>query len=146
LTDGPHMPWTAEQAAAMASTGGFARAKAIKTRAENARLAQIQAAQHVAENYVGIQLTRTRKQIEICNDLLEDPGLDWKARKATADAKARLYEIEAALANRPKPGAFRPSKERVRAPVDVDPIGQETRAPAGPKKSAETEGPIVPKL
>lgn len=63
-------------------------------------------------DYVAAQLARTRKQIEICNDILEDPATDWKARKATADAKARLYEIEAALAGRPKPGMLRPVAQR----------------------------------
>lgn len=64
-----------------------------------------------ADEYTAQQLVRTRKQIDLLNDMLEDPELDWKARKAAADAKGRLYEIEAALANRPGPGNRRPTPE-----------------------------------
>lgn len=83
-----------------------------------------------AEAYVARQLSRTRKQIDLLNDRLDDPKLDWKAVKAIADAKARLYEIEAALAGRPKPGNLKPT------------------APARPRRYAvqeqATESPAAP--
>lgn len=86
-----------------------------------------------AEEYVSKQLLRTRKQIDLLNDRLDDPGLDWKAVKAIADAKARLYDIEAALANRPKPGMLRPVAQRA---------GKRNYASQGPPANWDTPVPV----
>lgn len=138
----PKHLWTPDQAKAAAALATAKRVQAAKDR-RNGKTAMPQMPEPLPqvppETYVSQQLSRTRKQIDLVNDMLEDPGVDWKARKALADAKARLYEIEAALAGRPKPGQLRPQAERPRrqVPSDYGPV----TPPASPVLPAPAEPP-----
>lgn len=63
------------------------------------------------ETYRVSQLARTREGLAaLWSDF--DRTIDAKERKFLADAIARLSDVEFALAKRPKPGAFRPTREK----------------------------------
>ena len=69
------------------------------------------------DDYTVQRLARTRKQIEMLDEQLEEAP-DARAVKAIADALARLVEIERVLAGRPLPGSRRPGRERPAGPTD----------------------------
>jgi hypothetical protein len=74
------------------------------------------------EQYRLTRLARTREQIEQLDKQLE-AETDPKAIKSLADALARMVDVEFALAKRPKPGAFRPVREKqARASQQQGPI------------------------
>ncbi len=137
----PRHLWTASEAKAFASAG--ARAKNAKCKL--AKEAAIEPPPLPPDEYVASQLSRTRKQIDLLNARLESPGVDWKEVKALSDAKARLYDIEAALAGRPKPGQLRPASPRAngaqRRPAMPTGYVQEHAQPASPGQAPTTEHP-----
>lgn len=130
----PRHLWTPEAAKAASILASEAR-----TRNATLRKHGITEVAPDPDLYVTRQLARTRKQIDVLNDMLEGGELDPKNLKAIADAKARLYEIEAALANRPKPGQLRPTAQRS-APRPVGGLAPRAAEPA-PESQNGTPAP-----
>jgi hypothetical protein len=104
----PRILFTRETASLMGQRSWAAK----QARREAQRSALVVSQPFATDVYVSEELTRTRKQISLLNDILEDRATGWRERKAAAEAKDRLTKIEFGLSGRPWPGNRRPGPDR----------------------------------
>lgn len=104
--------FTPENAAEMARRSALARQRNKAAKELRRATALVQAAAiKDSDEYVQAKLIRVRAQIAMLDEMLESAP-DAREAKASADALARLYEIESYLSGRPKPGSRRPGREK----------------------------------
>lgn len=139
----PKIPFTPANAREMALRSVLARKAAKDAENSQAPNESLQATEQ-SEDYTEQRLTRTRKQIDMLSDALEEED-DPQRIDRLASAIARLSEIERQLANRPLPGSLKPSSKPSRGqsyptldPRPIEPV-------PGPATTTNSVPPVQPK-